>query len=127
MKIYLSRNENGDLLFAFVEEEGYSCRVWNGVMEDSSDMLSDINLEKGPIEAKLVKINKGDLGQQIKNQRKKKGFSQKQLAEKLGISANAMCSIENGKAWPSRDTMDAICGLLEVELVLKEEVKPWCG
>ena len=54
------------------------------------------------------------LGEQIKLMRKKKGFSQKQLAEELGISANAMCSIENGKAWPSRNTMDAICGLLEV-------------
>lgn len=121
MKLYLSRNEKGELLFAFVEEEGDYCRVWNGVMADSSDMLSNLNFEKGPIEAELVRKNKGDLGQQIKNQRKKKGFSQKQLAEKLGISANAMCSIENGKAWPSRDTMDAICGLLEVELKLIEK------
>ena len=61
------------------------------------------------------------LGEQIKLMRKKKGFSQKQLAKELGISANAMCSIENGKAWPSRDTMDAICGLLEVELKLFEK------
>ena len=61
------------------------------------------------------------LGEQIKSLRKMKGWSQKQLAEQLGISANAMCSIENGKAWPSRDTMDAICGLLEVEIKLIEK------
>lgn len=61
------------------------------------------------------------LGEQIKSLRKMKGWSQKQLAEQLGISANAMCSIENDKAWPSRDTMDAICGLLEVELKLIEK------
>ena len=61
------------------------------------------------------------LGEQIKLMRKKKGFSQKQLAKELGISANAMCSIENGKAWPSRDTMKDICLLLDVELKLIEK------
>lgn len=121
MKLYLSRNEKGELLFAFVEEEGDYCRVWNGSMADSSDILSNLNFEKGPIEAELVRKNKGDLGQQIKNQRKKKGFSQKQLAEQLGISANAMCNIEKGYSLPSKETMDEICQLLNVEVKLVEK------
>lgn len=60
------------------------------------------------------------IGRQIKDIRKRKGFKQKELAKELGISANAMCSIENGKAWPAEETMKKICDLLEVELKLIE-------
>lgn len=62
-----------------------------------------------------------DIGGQIKQIRKKKGLSQKQLAEQLGISTNAMCSIEKGYAWPSGITMGKMCGLLNVELKLIEK------
>lgn len=58
------------------------------------------------------------LGEQIKAIRKKKGLSQKQLAEQLGISTNAMCSIEKGYTWPSGITMDKICRILNAELKL---------
>ena len=61
------------------------------------------------------------LGEQIKQIRKKKGLSQKQLAEQLGISTNAMCSIEKGYAWPSCETMSKICRMLNVELKLIEK------
>lgn len=61
------------------------------------------------------------IGQQIKDIRKRNGIKQKELAKGLGISANAMCSIEKGKAWPSYDTMKDICQLLGVELKLIEK------
>lgn len=61
------------------------------------------------------------LGEQIKQIRKKKGLSQKQLAKQIGISANAMCSIENGKAWASQETIESICKLLCIELKLIEQ------
>jgi transcriptional regulator with XRE-family HTH domain len=61
------------------------------------------------------------IGGQIKQIRKKKGLSQKQLAEQLGISTNAMCSIEKGYAWPSGITMEKMCRLLNVELKLIEK------
>jgi transcriptional regulator with XRE-family HTH domain len=61
------------------------------------------------------------LGEQRKIIRKKKGLAQKQLAEKLGISTNAMCSIEKGYAWPSGITMEKMCRLLNVELKLIEK------
>ena len=61
------------------------------------------------------------LGAQIKQIRKKKGFSQKQLAEQLGISANAMCNIEKGYSLPSKETVDEICQLLNVEVKLVEK------
>ena len=63
------------------------------------------------------------LGEQIKTIRKKKGLAQKQLAEQLGISTNAMCSIEKGYAWPSGITMEKMCRLLNVELKLVNNVQ----
>lgn len=63
---------------------------------------------------------KEKLGQQIKNIRKRKGYTQKEFAKELGISANAMCSIEKGKAWPSDETMAKLCLLLRVKLKLIE-------
>lgn len=63
------------------------------------------------------------LGEQIKQIRKKKGLSQKQLAKQIGISANAMCSIENGKARASQETVESICKLLGVELKLIEKMR----
>ena len=61
------------------------------------------------------------LGKQIKDIRKRKGLTQKKLAKELGISANAMCSIENGYAWPAGMTMEKICQVLNVELKLIEK------
>lgn len=61
------------------------------------------------------------LGEQIKSLRKKKNITQKELAEQLGISTNAMCSIEKGYAWPSGITMEKMCRLLNVELKLIEK------
>jgi DNA-binding XRE family transcriptional regulator len=62
-----------------------------------------------------------NLGQQIRDIRNKRGIKQKWLAKEIGISTNALCSIEKNKAWPSCDTMTKICQLFEVELKLIEE------
>jgi transcriptional regulator with XRE-family HTH domain len=55
-----------------------------------------------------------NLGESIKSFRKQKGLSQKELAEKSGISANAMCSIENDNAFPSKSTIKSICNALSI-------------
>ena len=55
-----------------------------------------------------------NLGQAIKTIRKKKGMSQKDLAGKAGISANALCSIERDEAWPTKTTINLICDALEI-------------
>ena len=62
-----------------------------------------------------------DLGQQIRDIRIKQGIKQKWVAKEIGISTNALCSIEKSKAWPSCDTMKKICQLFEVELKLIEK------
>ena len=61
------------------------------------------------------------LGKQIKDIRKRKGLTQKELAKELGISANALCSIEKGYACPTGMTMEKICKVLDVELKLIEK------
>ena len=46
--------------------------------------------------------------------RKQQGLSQKELAQMTGISANALCSIEKGYSFPSKDNIKAICQSLDI-------------
>ena len=55
-----------------------------------------------------------NLGKAINELRKAKGFSQKELAQACGLSANAMCSIENDESFPSKTTFDKICKALDM-------------
>lgn len=48
-------------------------------------------------------------------------IKEKELAEQLGISVNAMCNIEKGYSCPSGMTIERICALLNVELKLIEK------
>ena len=55
-----------------------------------------------------------NVGEAIKNLRKKQGLSQKELAFKCGLSANALCSIEKNSSMPSRESLDKICNALDI-------------
>lgn len=55
-----------------------------------------------------------DLGQAIKTMRAKKGATQKEIAAKAGLSANALCSIERNESWPTNATIHAICDALGI-------------
>ena len=59
-----------------------------------------------------------ELGSAIKDLRIKKGITQKDLAEKAGLSANALCNIEKGYAFPPKETIKAICNALEIPVSL---------
>ena len=48
--------------------------------------------------------------------RKEKGFSQKEFAEMVGISANWMSHIESGNRRPSIKTIETIAGCLGVSV-----------
>lgn len=50
-----------------------------------------------------------DIGQAIKELRVKQGMTQGQLAERCGMSTNAICSLETGKAYPPKSTVDKLC------------------
>jgi transcriptional regulator with XRE-family HTH domain len=51
----------------------------------------------------------------IKRYRTYRRWTQAQLAEKLDISVNFLCDIENGKRWISPASMVKIAGVLNIE------------
>lgn len=55
-----------------------------------------------------------NIGNAIKEIRKRKGILQKDLAGKVGISVNALCLIENEKTFPSMVNINKICEALGV-------------
>lgn len=50
-----------------------------------------------------------DIGQAIKELRIRNNMTQAQLAERCGMSTNAICSLETGKAYPPKATVDKLC------------------
>ena len=67
------------------------------------------------------------IGQNIKNARKSKGLSQKQLGELLGVSQAAIGQFENEKSTPKIETIKKIATALDIpvsELVSSEFVAP---
>lgn len=61
---------------------------------------------------------KQQVGQQIRDARKAKGMTQKELGEKLGVSESVMSRYENGKINFSVDILYKVC----VELGAKLEI-----
>lgn len=57
-----------------------------------------------------------DLGKSIKRIRKEKGYSQKQLAEKLGTTPQNLAQYENGKRTPKIETLNKIATALGVNI-----------
>lgn len=55
-----------------------------------------------------------DIGSAIKTIRTRKKITQKDLALKCNISANALCSIEKNISFPSKETINKICDALEI-------------
>lgn len=53
------------------------------------------------------------LGSCVRDLRGKWGWTQRQLADALGITTVALSSIENGKTYPTRTTLEAIQELLD--------------
>jgi len=63
-----------------------------------------------------------NLGSQIKKYRQLRGLTQKQLAEKCGITDRQQVrKYENGSRMPSIGTLYLIGQVLEVELILQEK------
>lgn len=53
-------------------------------------------------------------GEKIKEARKLKGFTQKQLAAKIGAKHNSISDWENNKNKPDPDTIELLCGVLDI-------------
>ena len=52
------------------------------------------------------------LGAKIKSLRNEKSITQEYFAEKIGISPRSVSFIENGKNYPTPETLDDICVVL---------------
>ena len=65
------------------------------------------------------------MGETIWMWRKRKGFSQMQLAEKSGVSVSAIKQYETGRQSPTFRALSLIAAGLEMEILLTfEEVSP---
>lgn len=53
-------------------------------------------------------------GERLRKARKNKGFTQKQLADLIGAKHNSISDWENNKNRPDPDTIEYICGALEI-------------
>lgn len=56
------------------------------------------------------------LKQKLRELRTKKKLTQKELSEKLGLSKNAVCEYEKGRAEPSIETLIKLSRIFEVSL-----------
>lgn len=54
------------------------------------------------------------LGEKIKSARKAKGFTQKQLADMVDAKHNSVSDWEKNKSTPDVDTIELLCGALEL-------------
>jgi transcriptional regulator with XRE-family HTH domain len=61
------------------------------------------------------------IGQKIKQIRKEKGLTQKELAQKLGFTSQNLAQYENGKRLPKTETLKKIANVLEVSIFELDE------
>ncbi|MVM36532.1 helix-turn-helix domain-containing protein [Spirosoma sp. HMF3257] len=66
---------------------------------------------------------KQKVGQQIREARKAKGLTQKELGEKLGVGESAVNKYETGKVNPSVDTLHKIAIVLGAALDISLKLK----
>ncbi len=64
--------------------------------------------------------NYKQLTARIRQQRLKKGYSQKDLAEQTGLSQQAIARIEKGTVSPTLQTIFKVIAALELELTLEQ-------
>lgn len=56
------------------------------------------------------------IGKRIQTRRQEQNITQEKLAEKVGISVVYLSKIENGRVYPTLETLSNICTELDVEL-----------
>ena len=61
-------------------------------------------------------LDKSVLGNKIRNIRLKTGYNQTEFGRRIGISKQALSSIERGVYWPGIDTLENIAVLCSVSL-----------
>lgn len=86
-------------------------------------MLLQLELMKLKKKIKKMSNNIKTIGEQIRIARLTKKTTQKELAEKSGLSAFTILNIEKGNANPSYTNLEAIATALNCELEIKFKTK----
>lgn len=55
-----------------------------------------------------------EIGDSIRKLRMRREMTQKELAQRIGMSANALCAIELNRSFPSKETIVKVCRELGV-------------
>ena len=55
-----------------------------------------------------------EIGDSVRKLRMWREMTQKELAQRIGMSANALCAIELNRAFPSKETIVKVCRVLDV-------------
>ncbi len=63
-----------------------------------------------------MKFDKETIGKKIRQIRLEHDLSQEELSEKIEISPRHMCTIENGKSFPSIETFVKIAKALDIDI-----------
>lgn len=56
-----------------------------------------------------------DFGKSVRRARLKRGLTQQQLAEQIGLSRATMVAIEQGKTWSKYDKITRLCQILKIK------------
>lgn len=59
-----------------------------------------------------------DIGLAIRTLRLKNGLTQAELGERCDMSTTAICSLETGKAYPPKATVEKLCGVFGISPAL---------
>ena len=61
-------------------------------------------------------MEKSNFGEKLKHARIAKGYTQKDLSEKIGVTAVSISYYENGSKNPSFDKLKRICFVLDLDM-----------
>ena len=64
----------------------------------------------------MMSLDKKFIGRQIRLRRMEQNISQERLSELIDVSPRHMCTIENGKSFPSIETLVKIADILHLDL-----------
>lgn len=84
---------------------------WDSGSEPTGSMSTDEGRRAPP-----------DLGARVKERRRQRGWTQQQLAERVDCSHTAISHIENGRRWPSFQTLRRLAEALQLDLLALHDV-----
>ena len=73
------------------------------------------------IDKTIVNVARALIGSRLRDLRKKKGLTQPQVSELIGVSVNTICKVENGKFDFGVDILNKLAHVYEVEVKIEQK------